>query len=285
VSRTSGARSKKTLERIAAIKEFLSPERPVSVRYCMYTLLSRGLIDSTKDIAKVTNICRENRVNGTFEDECFVDNRRRVDEPNSWKNLADYREWYSGFYRRNFWQDQPQRIECWLEKDTTSFLVQDVANKWGIPLRVSTGYFSRPFLCRAAHDLGEIIKPISIVYIGDFDPTGLDIERAARCGNDLDGPQRREGLFDILKKKYNWDFDRFTDQITWKRIGITHSDFLNLPEPARIPIKQDLSDENGERTKRGDPRALAYKEEFGEFGAEVEALEVNYPGLLAEQEL
>jgi hypothetical protein len=249
----------------------------------MYTLLSMGLIKSTKEIGSVTTMCVNARISGTFDDECFVDNRRRVAQANTWSDLDEYREWCSRIYRRDCWQDQLRHIECWLEKDTTSFLVESTTKQWGIPLRVSTGYFSRPFLCRAARDIGDLIKPVTIVYIGDHDPTGLDIERAARRGNGSLGTQRREGLFDILEQKYDWDAERFYQQISWKRIGTTHPDFLALPNSAKVPIKQDKDDENGERLKRGDPRAAAYKEEYGEFGAEVEALEVHYPGLLAER--
>ena len=283
MTRPRGSRNGITLKRIIALEEILSPDRPVSVRYCMYTLLSKGLIGSSKDIAAVTSLCRELRVNGTFDDECFVDNRRRVELVGMWAGLDDFYEWSSLVYKLNFWQDQPRHIECWLEKDTTSFLVQGTTDKWRIPLRVSTGYFSSPFLCRAAQDLSQVIKPITIVYIGDFDPSGLDIERAAREGNGLEGSSRREGLFDILSKKYGWDYDLFNEQIDWKRIGVTHEDFLGLPQSARIPIKEDEEDESGERIKRGDPRAAHFKNDYGDFGAEVEAIEVYYPGLLAQR--
>ena len=47
--------------------------------------------------------------------------------------------------------------------------------------------------------------------------------------------------------------------------------------------KEDEEDESGERIKRGDPRAAHFKNDYGDFGAEVEAIEVYYPGLLAQR--
>jgi hypothetical protein len=210
-----------------------------------------GVLKSTVQYRKLGQILLKARITGTIDDECFVDNKRRVDLPPMWENLEHYRKWYSHFYRRDYWQDRPLRFEVWLEKDTTSFLVEAITKKWGVPLRVSTGYFSRRFLYQAAKEIAHQINPIYIAYIGDFDPSGLDIERSAKEGTTTNG-RRREGLLEILQRQFGWTTSRFEAQITWRRLGITEDDFYSLPETAKVPIKQDGWDENGD-AKRGDP--------------------------------
>ncbi len=109
-----------------------------------------------------------------------------------------------------------------------------------------------------------------VLYIGDFDASGLDVERAAQRGRDGKSEQK-DGVADILEKHCNWNPGRWEKQVTWLRVGVTEEDLRTLPEESKVPIK------------KGDPRAKEFKAKYGEFGAEVEALEVLEEGLLAKR--
>ena len=282
MSRTTGALGKKTRVILDAVQSFVSPDNPVSVRYCLYRLISMGILESTTEYGNLNRLIMQARVRGDISDDCFVDNKRRTTVPSTWTSLQEYRQWCVEIYRRDYWEEQPNHVEVWLEKDTTSFIVDRTTREWGVPLRVSTGYFSRSFLYSIADELSDNIKPIYIFYIGDFDPSGLDIERCAREGNGLQGSRRREGLRDILLSQMAWTASDFDEQIHWQRIGIMKSDFDELPESAKVDVKQDGEDEDG-AFKKGDPRGPAFMAEYGEFGAEVEALEVVQEGRLAQR--
>lgn len=274
---------------LAELTKFLSPDRPVTLRYCLYQLVSRGIplcgqrkgkpaecSTSDRCFTALSNLTRAARVSGELDDACFVDNRCEV--VTGWdmgyETIGGYMWRDPRNYYRNRWQDQPKHTtEVWLEKDTTAVLLRDVVSKWDCTFRIAHGGYGRAFLYRAAKELSEVAKPITILYFGDFDPKGLDIERAARKGNDKLGDRRREGLFDILVSKFGWTEERITNQIYWQRIGATENDFRN-PKMDRFKIP----------TKKDDSCAPAYRAKYGTSQClEIEALEVLKVGELAER--
>jgi hypothetical protein len=294
--RKIGTRNKDSRAILAALPEFLSPGRRVTVRYCLYQLVSRGLIASTSDAhySKLSSLLRAVRVSGELDDAfehgdldaCFVDNHCKVETWNSgFRNLARYQIPPDiRRYSRNRWQDQPKHpTEIWLEKDTTAVLIRPTVARWGCTLRISSGAFGRAFLVNAAQALAYVEEPITIFYIGDFDPKGLDIERAAMQGNNQNkvGDDKREGLFDILKKKHGWTAKRIQKQITWRRIAATHADLVGMDDKFKITAKQAGVDEVTGANIPGDTTAPAYVEQYGELCLEVEALEVVKVGELA----
>ena len=223
-----------------------------------------------------------------LDDDCIVDTRRRVEQIQTWTNLSEFKEWASQVYRRDHWATQRVQVECWLEKFTAAFLVEEVAERWCIPLRVSTGSFSRSFLVRAADDINaRLSKRTLIRYVGDFDSKGLDIERAAREGNGKSGARRREGLFDILKSRHGWTANKLARNISWERIVLTEQDFDEIPAQYKIDVK-DMPRRDSDSDEPADKTVTGYIAKYGASCAEIEALDVWKPGEVArrlEQEI
>ena len=262
-----------------ALRSFLNPEHPVSARYCGYHLLSMGVLQNTKQFHNLYRRMNRYRIDDKLDDECFTDNKRRVELPATWSGLSEFHSWRTLVYKRDHWENQPKHVEVWLEKDTTAFLVQDITNKYRAPLRISSGHFSRSFLYKAAKELSTVEKSTVVLYLGDFDPSGLDIERAAKRESSNQN-EKKEGVSDILEARFGWAADRFDKQVDWIRIGVTERDFLALPDTAKVPIKEETEDADGNE-KRSDSRAEAFRAKYGDFGAEVEALEVTRTGEVA----
>lgn len=280
--KVKGAFDPRTLRCIEKLKTFLSPNHRASKRGAMYTLLSEGLLSSTTDFHNFNRAMNRVLEDGTrcdehFSDECFDDNRRRTQLTPTWRNKAEFVESCSEAWRLDYWQNQPTRVEVFLEKDTASFLVQEVTERLQVPLRVSAGNFSRTFLYRIAESISSTNVPIKILYIGDFDPSGLDIERAA-----MRGSNGREGLADFLQNDFGWKLGRFEKQVTWVRVGVTEDEWRTMPDKARVPLK-DKSQKDDGTWKKGDPRAVDFKARYGDYGVEVEALEVMNRGGLAQR--
>ncbi len=176
--RVAGSVNMESRERLAALKTFLSPDRPVTVRYCLYQLASRGLYPSTakKHYRSLKELCLTARIRGAdhewgLDDACFMDNKRVVEDTGiGWHNLADFQKPPSiNRYYRNRWQDQPKyRTEIWCEKDTVAVLIREIVGKWDAILRISMGGFGRAFLVQAANELACVTKPITILYLGDW---------------------------------------------------------------------------------------------------------------------
>jgi hypothetical protein len=289
--RAAGRVNLESRERLDALRTFLSPDRPVTVRYCLYQLASRGLYPSTakKHYRSIKELCLTARIRGVdhewgLDDACFIDNKRVVEDGGiGYDNLADFQKPPSiNRYYRNRWQDQPKhRTEIWCEKDTVAVLIRDVVGKWDAILRISMGGFGRAFLVQAANKLADVIRPITILYVGDWDPKGENIETAAREGNQKENNRHREGLRDILIAKHGWTPERWKEQVTWKRVAATENDFLAMDDKFKLPIKEARIDEETGQTTKGDALAPAWKERYGDLCLEVEALEVLEVGEVA----
>lgn len=289
--RAAGSRNLISRQRLAAVKEFLSPRRPVSSRYCLYQLASRGLYPDTthKSYRSCKELMLSARISGELDDACFVDNKRVVwiGETDGWSNLAAYMEPPDPrYYTRNRWRDQNVHVEAWTEKDTIAPLIKDVVRKWDITGLISTGTFSRPSLVAAAKRINEAWeqgKRIKVLFIGDFDPTGVGIEQWAQRGNGEANQRRTEGLFEILHSKYGWTESDFRERISWERIAATEQDLRTMPAKYKLPIKEAERDEETGQLIKGDTRSEAYKAKYGDQCIEVEALEVLKIGEIADR--
>lgn len=77
------------------------------------------------------------------------------------------------------WASQPNFLEVWVEKDALSTLVSDVAKGFRVKTCPARGYSSFTYVKEGAERLDEYEdkENIIILYLGDYDPSGLDITR------------------------------------------------------------------------------------------------------------
>ena len=237
---------------------------------CLYHVVSIGLLPSTEEKyeIKLYGLLSRARVAGEIDDAPFVDDHCSVEQGGN-SGYANYAEFIEppdpDFYRRNRWQSQPKYpSEIWLEKNTIADSVRDVKGQWDCTLRIGSGAYSRAFLYRAAKDLHQVRKPIVILWCGDCDPAGWDIERAAREGNNKKHDRRREGLKELLIRKFARTAGRFTKQVTWLRVGATAED-LRHPDLRKytISVKQCVRDPETNKVISGDTRSPAYIKNTG----------------------
>lgn len=83
-------------------------------------------------------------------------------------------------YNLPYWFNQPKYVEVWLEKDALSGVFQNITNKYHVCLAPSKGYASWSYLYEAAGRLGYMAKgekELMILYFGDYDMRGLDIQQ------------------------------------------------------------------------------------------------------------
>ncbi len=87
-------------------------------------------------------------------------------------------------YEMPLWWGQPRYIQVWVEKEALSRIFSDITREEGVDLAVCRGYPSLTFLKDAALELsgrvrvgGRTWEDIHVLYFGDYDPSGLDIER------------------------------------------------------------------------------------------------------------
>jgi hypothetical protein len=106
-----------------------------------------------------------------------ADNIRSTIKPSSWSGLGDFRETVKEAYRKDFWSHLPEYVEIIVEKDSVAGRVAQVTRAYDVRLHPIRGYNSTTFCYEIASLWENILKPITVYYIGDHDPSGRDLER------------------------------------------------------------------------------------------------------------
>ena len=183
--------------------------------------------------------------------------------------LADYIARF-----RNFWGDpwstQPVRVEIWIEKATIMPLLRDLFNDLYVRALPTHGFLKWGGARQIAKQIAKRGQKVLVLYLGDFDPSGLLI-----C--DLDGSGQIRTMMEARLLGLNADPSLFTI----RRLGLTLED-TRSPEICDlwVPVKgQAYAEENDNAT--GDTRAPAYIEQHGDRCWEIDALAAEPERLIA----
>ena len=119
-------------------------------------------------------------------------------------------------YRRDFWDQQPLRVEVWSEKGTIRGVLQSVLDEYAVSFNVLHGFGSATSVYGAAQSDNE--RPLVVLYVGDWDPSGL-------CMSERDLPERLA--------RYGGD------HVTLKRVALTEDQLHGLPSFPAADKKKD----------------------------------------------
>jgi hypothetical protein len=116
------------------------------------------------------------------EDGCvpfswIVDNVRSTDKPSSWAGLEDFADTVKRAYRKDFWAQLPHYVHVIVEKDALAAVLAPSTREYDVALSPIRGYVSLSFAHQIAETWNKITKPIFAYYLGDYDPSGFDLER------------------------------------------------------------------------------------------------------------
>lgn len=187
-------KAQSTLSLVDAMRGILEEIQPATVRAVCYRLFVAGVIaDMSKNCtSKVSRHLVNAREEGTIPWAWVVDENRQAERAATWNNPDEIIQQAARQYRRNYWRDQAHWVEVWSEKGTVRGTLAPVLSRYGITLRVMHGYSSATALHDVAMETQGGAQPLTILYVGDFDPSGLamsavDIpERLARYGATAD---------------------------------------------------------------------------------------------------
>ncbi len=218
------------------IMEELAAFRPMNLRQLYYRLVVAGAVPKTQnDYQKLSKMTTKMRRSGRLPWEWLVDNSRWVRKPASYVSVeAALVELVEG-YRRDLWADQPIYVEVWVESDALAGVLYAITAAYDVPLFAGHGFAGATYVHDAGVELRSIAKPIHILYIGDWDPSGECIE------NSIEAALREDAL----------DAD-----ITFTRLAVTEQQIAAWNLPGKPP-------------KAGDPRTKGWK---GKEAVEAEAI-------------
>jgi 5S rRNA maturation endonuclease (ribonuclease M5) len=171
-----------TTQFIRTASEILEAEHPMTVRQLFYRLVSAGVLkNSDKHYHYVSRMMTKARLDGRIEFDWIVDRSRPEYEASVWKDVTAYGKAIKNSYRKDYWELQPCYAEIWCEKDAVIGSIQDVTNDYGVRVVVGRGFQSTTRVQEIAERLAsKQDKEIHVFYLGDHDPSGVDIQRDLR---------------------------------------------------------------------------------------------------------
>jgi hypothetical protein len=234
-------KAKASLDLIAAMYKAAEAAQPITGRGVGYKLFARQLIPSMSraNMMRVYRLLRDAREEDTIPWSWIVDETRSLERTPSWDSPADYALSVAQSYRRDFWNQQPHRVEVWSEKGTVRGVLQPVLVEYGVGFRVMHGFASATAVYDVAQD--DDGRPLIVLYVGDYDPSGMYM-------SEQDLPKRLE--------KYDGE------HVELQRISLTQEQTAGL-------ISFPASD------KKGDKRYKWFISNYGDQCWELDALDPN----------
>lgn len=148
----------------------------VTLRQLFYRLVSEQLIPNNQSAyGHLSRLTAEARRRRQFPD--LIDLGRDIHRRSSWGSVHDVLHAAWSGYRRDRTEGQAWSIYLGVEKRG---IVQQL-DKWfadlGLPIVPLGGYSSQTFVDDVRSDAERIGRPTVLIYAGDFDPSGEDIDR------------------------------------------------------------------------------------------------------------
>jgi hypothetical protein len=240
-----------SLDLIEKMYSICEAAQPITGRGVGYKLFVAGLIPSmaVKDMRRVYHMLKEARERGIIPWDWIVDETRAIERVATWADPAAYARCVARSYRRDFWDQQPHRVQVWSEKGTIRGVLAPVLDEFAVGFMPVHGFSS----ATTAHDIAEDDdgRPLLVLYVGDFDPSGMFM-------SEEDLPAR---------------FARYGgDHITLKRIALTRTQVRRLPS---FPASD----------KRKDPRYRWFVSRYGDRCWELDAMDPNHLRECVEREI
>lgn len=238
------------------IADYQAQGYQLTLRQLYYQFVSRDLLENTeKNYKKLGGVISDARLAGLIDWDAIEDRTRNLRGLSHWEDPAHIIESAHASFRIDKWENQPNRVEVWVEKDALVGVLERVCDEYDVSYFACRGYVSQSEMYAAARRLAEYIdggQDVHILHLGDHDPSGIDMTRDIidRLGMFL----RDTGSADINRLALNWEQVQF---------------YQPPPNPA----------------KATDARFDGYQQKFGDESWELDALEPNVISRLIEAQL
>src|SRR6516165_7097885 len=106
-------KSQRSLDLIETMYDAANAAQPITGRGIGYKLFTAGLIPSMerKEMQRVYRLLKEAREQEIIPWEWIVDETRSRERVSTWDNPEQYAQCVARSYRRDFWNQQPVRVE------------------------------------------------------------------------------------------------------------------------------------------------------------------------------
>lgn len=229
-------------------------------------------------------IVNDARLAGYIDWERIVDRSRNVQRRAHWDDPASIIQATASSFKVDLWEDQPRYVEAWIEKEALIDVLARACNSYDVPYFACKGYTSQSEMWGASRrflDARLAGKKVTIVHLGDHDPSGIDMtrdiedrtrtfvgydyirEHADRQGINLSAPP--DGFIERL-------YTEGTDGVEVRRVALT-MDQITEYDPPPNPAKTT------------DARFESYLRDYGDESWELDALDPTVLSDLVQEEI
>jgi Arc/MetJ-type ribon-helix-helix transcriptional regulator len=166
------------------ILEYAEDGYALTLRQLYYQMVARGLIpNQQREYERLGSIVSDGRMAGLISWTAIEDRGRNLMGLQSRGSPAEAFAAARASYRRDLWEDQPCRVEAWVEKQALEGVLGSICDDLRVDYFSTKGYNSQSEQWRAGLRLARYVqqgqRPI-ILHLADHDPAGLDMTRDNR---------------------------------------------------------------------------------------------------------
>ena len=236
------ARSLETIEKInVIIDQYGTTGYSLTLRQLYYQLVARGIIENTpQKYEAIGDLVNKARLAGLIDWEAITDRTRKIGGGNVTISPEEIILRQSVYFSHNRWDNQPNYVEVWVEKDALTDVVKNACFDTDTPYFACRGYCSQSAMWIAAQRFirrRRADQKCYILYLGDHDPCGMEMTR---------------DIADRMKL--------FGADVTINRLALNMDQIISLKLPPNT-------------TKESDSNTLKYRAQFGDTCWELDALE------------
>lgn len=235
------SKSLETIARVNSIvEEYEAQGYELTLRQVYYQLVARGFIpNNERSYKNLGNLINDGRLAGLIDWYAIVDRTRNLRGNSHWDSPSEVIDSARYSYMLDRWENQPNYVEVWVEKDALIGIVSQICRKLDVPHFSCRGYTSQSEMWSAAQRFirQNHKESRTIIHLGDHDPSGIDMTR------------------DIQER-----MDMFGADVYVKRVALTMEQIETFNPPPNP-------------TKLSDARANGYIETYGHECWELDALE------------
>jgi hypothetical protein len=162
---------------IRAIEIVESYATSVTLRQLFYRLVAENFLPNLRSYyQRLSSYSAEGRRNGTFPE--LLDRKSTIEQPASFASPEDAKQFLRDLYRRDRTEGQKWTILLGVEKAGISAQLEDwFTDPLGIPHVAWGGYASQTLVDMVRRYVEGKGRPAVLIYAGDLDPSGEDIDR------------------------------------------------------------------------------------------------------------
>jgi len=180
----------------AIIEDYQGQGYTLTLRQLYYQFVAKALIPNTeRSYKRIGSIVNNARLAGLIDWEAIEDKTRNLQAVPTWESPQSIIRACASQYRVDRWWGQRHYVEVWVEKDALTGVVERPCRNMGVPWFACRGYVSQSEMWSAFQRIEQRVQCLGsdpsdptkavILYLGDHDPSGLDMTRDVQERLDL----------------------------------------------------------------------------------------------------